>query len=66
MLTVKQVSERLNVSVGLVYKIIQQGKLNAHRINSAYRISEEQLSAYLAAAAEPVDEPLMPFTTKYL
>ena len=66
MLTVRDVSERLNCSIGLVYKVINQGKLKAHRINSAFRISEQHLQEFLADAAEPSPEPPKRFTTRFL
>ena len=66
MLTVKQVSARLNCSPGLVYKLVQQGALKAHRINRAVRVSEEQLQEYLTAAAQPIEQPRRAFATKFL
>jgi len=47
MLTVKQVAEQLNVSIGAVYKAIQNGSLEHFRFGSAIRITEEQLTDYL-------------------
>ena len=47
MLTVKQVASRLNISLGAVYKAMQDGVLEHHRFGSALRISEEQLEEYL-------------------
>lgn len=47
MLTIKQAAERLNVSIGLVYKLVNKGQLRAYRIASALRISEEELDEYL-------------------
>ena len=65
-LTVKQVSARLNCPPGLVYKLVQQGALKAHRINRAVRVSEEQLQEYLTAAAQPIEQPRRAFATKFL
>jgi len=47
---VAEVARRLDASPSLVYKLIGDGKLKAHRINSAVRVSEQQLDDYLAAA----------------
>ena len=47
MLTVKQVADQLNVSIGAVYKAIQNGSLEHFRFGSAIRITEEQLTDYL-------------------
>ncbi len=55
MLSPQQVSEHLNVSLSLVYKIINDGSLPCYRINSVIRVSEEQLQQYLdGSKAEPV------------
>ena len=59
-----EVSRRLNVSVSLVYKLIDEGKLKAHRINSALRISEGQLTEYLAAAETQAGSAI-PYSTKF-
>lgn len=66
MLTVMQVSERVSVSVCTVYKLIHQGKLNAHRINSAYRVSEEQLAAFLAESLRAPKQVVVPLRTRFL
>ena len=47
MLTAKQVADRLNVSVGAVYKAIHQGDLEHHRFGSTIRVSEEQLRDFV-------------------
>ena len=47
MLTVKDVAQRLNVSLGAVYKAIQNGSLEHHRFGSSIRITEKQLAEYL-------------------
>ena len=57
MLTVKQVAERLNVSIQLVYQEIADGVLGHHRFGKrAIRVSEEQLAAY-AAQTKQESEP---------
>lgn len=47
MLTIQQVSERLNVSARLVYKLAASGVLKAYRIGGAIRITTAQLAEYL-------------------
>ena len=47
MLTIQQVSERLNVSARLVYKLASSGVLKAYRIGGAIRITTAQLAEYL-------------------
>ncbi len=56
-LTVKQVAERLQVSLGTIYGAVDRGELKAHRFGrrTAIRISEESLREYLVFCAE--DEP---------
>ena len=53
MLTVRQVSLRLGISLALVYREIRTGRLKVHCFGKrAYRISEEQIAAYLAMSQE--------------
>ena len=47
MFTVKQVAKQLNLSIGAVYKAIQNGSLEHFRFGSAIRITQEQLTEYL-------------------
>ena len=47
MKTVRQVAETLNVSQRLIYKLVASGELECHRIGSAIRFTEEQISHYL-------------------
>ena len=47
MLTAKQVAERLNMSLSLVYTLLNSDELDSYRINSAYRVSEEQVREFL-------------------
>jgi len=51
MLTVKEVASRLRVSVGAVYKAVNDGRLRCHRIGSAIRISEDDFASFLTATA---------------
>lgn len=50
MLTVKQVADRLNVSINCVYQLVNTGKLACHRIGvgrGAVRVDESDLNAFL-------------------
>lgn len=50
LLNVKQVAERLAVSTAVVYRLIETGKLVAHRIGlgrGTLRVTEEQLAEFL-------------------
>lgn len=47
MLTVKQVAQQLNVSLGSVYKSIRRGDLEHHRFGASIRVSEEQLLRFV-------------------
>ena len=52
MLTVRQAAEQLAVSPASVYRLVETGKLLAHRIGigrGTIRISEEQLDAFLSS-----------------
>ena len=53
MLTVKDVAARWNVSPGLIYKLVEAGRLECHRIGKAIRFAEEHLTAFLTASTEP-------------
>lgn len=47
-LKVEEVARRLNVSVGMVYREIKQGRLKAVRIGSRMlRVKEEDLADYI-------------------
>lgn len=49
MMTIKQTSERLGVSLATVYREVRRGRLHCHRFGKrAYRVSEQQLQEYLA------------------
>ncbi len=53
MLTVKQVAERLNVSLSTIYGLVNQGRIRAHRIGTArgsIRITEDALQQYLESS----------------
>ena len=52
LLTVRDVANRLNVSLSMVYALVNNNKLRAHRIERCVRISELALDEYLAQHAE--------------
>ena len=44
---VKQVAERLNLSVSKIYEMVESGELPHHRFGGAIRVSEEQIAEYM-------------------
>jgi excisionase family DNA binding protein len=64
LLTVEEVSERLNVSPSFTYARISDGSLRHFRLGNGtqggLRISEEQLAEYLAAREEPRTQEVDP------
>ena len=48
-LTPAEVADHLRVSSMTVYRLIKSGELRAARIGKSYRISEDDVDAYLAA-----------------
>ncbi len=46
-LTVKQVANRLNISLSLAYRLIASGEIPYYRIGSCKRVIEEELEEYL-------------------
>ena len=57
MLTVKQVSDRLGVSLSMAYGLIKRGELGCHKIGRCIRVSVSQLNNYLSNTE---NESLMP------
>lgn len=53
-LTVRDVAERLSVSLSVVYREVTARNLSCYRIGGAIRISEQQLADYLANAESNV------------
>lgn len=53
MLTVKDVALEWNVSPGMIYKLVAEGKLQCHRIGNAIRFAREHLLAFLEAPSPP-------------
>ena len=47
MLTVKDVSERLQISVSMTYKLVQRGELPSYQIGTARRVHERDLEMFL-------------------
>ena len=47
-LTVLEVADQLRVSTMTVYRLIKSGELRAARVGKSYRLSEEDIDAYLA------------------
>ena len=59
MLTVQDVAQQLQVSPQCVYALIEAGRLATHRIGvgrGTIRVSQEDLSAYLATTREQKGE----------
>lgn len=64
MFTVKEVADKLRVSVGMVYREIERRRLSCYRIGGAIRVSCEQLQSYLQQAEEQVQ--IAPATFKHV
>ena len=47
MLTPKQLAAKLSLSLSMVYRLLANGDLECYRFGSAYRVSEDQLNAFL-------------------
>ena len=47
-LTVAEVAETLRVSTMTVYRLIKAGELPSTRVGKSYRLSEDDVDAYLA------------------
>lgn len=47
MLTPKQLSKSLSLSLSMVYRLISNGEIECYQFGSTYRVSEEQLNAFL-------------------
>lgn len=46
MLTLNEIAEKWSVSYSLVFSLVRQGKLEACRIGSAWRVSPAAVTAY--------------------
>jgi len=51
-MTVKQVAEKIQATKRMVHDWIRQGKLQAYRAGRQYRITDEQLEAFLTQKKE--------------
>lgn len=51
-LTVREVADRLRISLATAYSLVSKGKIVSHRIGGAIRIFESALEAYLAASVQ--------------
>ncbi|MGE0536611.1 MAG: helix-turn-helix domain-containing protein [Pirellulales bacterium] len=62
MYTVKQVAERLNVSLGTIYGAIDDGRLKCYRLGrgGAIRVSDEYLREYLIGCESAREERTEP------
>lgn len=47
MLCPRELAARLNLSLSMIYKILNNGELECYRIGTAFRVSEQQLGKYL-------------------
>lgn len=58
-LTVRELADRLRISLATAYDLVSKGKIVSHRIGGAIRIFESALEAYLAASVQhaPAPEP---------
>jgi len=53
-LTVRQIAEKLQVNTETVYRWLRDGKLTGYRANRLWRISEQDLEAFLRQKQELV------------
>lgn len=54
LLKVKQVAQRLNLSVAKTYELLNEGAIPYFRIGGSLRVSEEALSVYLESCKSEV------------
>ena len=52
-LTVRQIAEKLQVNTETVYRWLRDGKLTGYRANRLWRVSEQDLEAFLQRKREP-------------
>ena len=53
-LTVRQIAEKLQVNTETVYRWLRDGKLTGYRANRLWRVSEQDLEAFLRQKQELV------------
>ncbi len=64
LLKMKQVAERLNISLSKTYELVQEERLESYKIDGAVRVSEEQLKKYLDGRKRGQRPPPWPEKTK--
>jgi excisionase family DNA binding protein len=47
LLTIREVAERLNISLSMAYRLVATGEISSYQIGSCRRVSEEDLDAFL-------------------
>jgi len=52
-LTVRQIAEKLQVNTETVYRWLRDGKLTGYKANRLWRVSEQDLGAFLGRRQEP-------------
>jgi len=52
-LTVRQIAEKLQVNTETVYRWLRDGKLTGYKANRLWRVSEQDLGAFLQRRQEP-------------
>lgn len=57
-LTVRELADRLRVSLATAYNLVSRGKIISHRIGGAIRIFESSLDRYLAGSIQQVSAPV--------
>ncbi|MCP4540139.1 MAG: helix-turn-helix domain-containing protein [Chloroflexi bacterium] len=56
MLTIKEVAKRLGLSVSGVYNLLNDGKIEGHKIGGVYRFTEDQVLALLEQTKTSADD----------
>ena len=57
-LTVREVADKLRISLATAYSLVSKGKIASHRIGGAIRVFESALETYLAASVQQAPAPL--------
>ncbi len=58
LLTIKDVSQRLQISLSMAYALVQRGELQSYQIGSCRRVSEKDLDEFLEQSR--ADQPVRP------
>jgi len=56
-MTVKQVSDYLNIPTSTVYELVRKGKIRGVRFGKHWRVLEKDIAAYLEGALKTVEQP---------